>query len=264
MLNGSRYPNDPVASAFRRKIQSAFRRKIQAAADALLAVILAPACAACERPLDEPTRGPVCASCWNSIVPITPPICACGDPIPSWRIISVDHQRCPRCRRTGALIARGRAIGEYAGSLRAIVHALKYDGRRTLARELARRLGMAGADVLHGADCAVPVPLHRSRQRTRGFNQAEEIARHLPIRTRNALKRVRATVSQTELPAAQRHANVRNAFRLRRRASVAGLIVVLVDDVSTTGATVDACARVLLGAGAREVRALTAARVMGR
>jgi ComF family protein len=158
-------------------------------------------------------------------------------------------------------ISRGRAIGEYAGSLREIVHALKYRGRRSVAKPLAAALASHGADVLRDADCAVPVPLHRSRKRARGFNQAAEIARYLPIRTVHAIIRVRATASQTDLPAARRHANVRNAFALRRRADVAGCVVVLVDDVSTTGATLDACARVLLDGGAREVRALTAARV---
>jgi ComF family protein len=245
MLNGSRFPNR--------------------LADALLSVLLAPTCAACDLPLDEPTRGPVCQTCWNSIIPITPPVCeTCGDPLPSWRAISIEHQRCPRCRRGGARISRGRAIGEYAGSLRTIIHALKYEGRRTIARELAARLARCGADVLDGADCVVPVPLHRSRRRARGFNQAAEIARRLPLSVNHALKRVRATPSQTDLPAAKRHANVRNAFALRRRAKVTGHIVVLVDDVSTTAATLDACARVLLEAGAREVRALTAARVVSR
>jgi ComF family protein len=148
--------------------------------------------------------------------------------------------------------------------LRAIVHALKYDGRRSLARPLAALLAQHGADVLEGADVVVPVPLHRSRRRARGFNQAAEIARHLPVPAAHALRRVRATRSQTDLPAAQRHANVRNAFALRRRARIKGRIVVLVDDVSTTGATLDASAQVLLEAGAREVRALTVARVVSR
>jgi len=239
---------------------SALRRTV---ADGLIAVLLAPTCAACDQPLDEPTSGPVCQGCWNSIVAITPPVCdGCGDPLPSWRIISIEHRRCPRCRRARTHIARGRAIGGYAGSLRGIVHALKYDGRRSVARALASRLAICGADVLEGADCAVPVPLHRSRERARGFNQAAEIARHLPLPVHAALRRVRDTPSQTELPAARRHANVRHAFALRRRARVQGLVVVLVDDVSTTGATLNACARVLLDAGAHEVRALTVARVI--
>jgi ComF family protein len=176
----------------------------------------------------------------------------------------VESGKCPRCRRTAHQVARSRAIGEYAGPLRAIVHALKYDGRRSLARPLASLLAQHGAGVLSGADAAVPVPLHRSRRRARGFNQAAEIARYLPVPTANVLKRVRATVSQTDLPASQRHANVRQAFALRRRADVTGLVVVLVDDVSTTGATLESCARVLREAGARDVRALTAARVVSR
>ena len=253
--------NTLVASAFRRRIPAASR----SLADALLSILLAPACAACERPLDEPTRGPVCHRCWAAIVPVTPPVCdACGDPLPSWRLISLECSRCPRCRRRDLLVTHGRAIGVYDGSLRAIVHALKYDGRRSLAKPLAALLAEHGSSVLEGADVVVPVPLHRSRRRTRGFNQAAEIARYLPAPTAHALKRVRATPSQTDLPAAKRHANVRDAFAVRRRADVTTQVVVLVDDVSTTGATLDSCARVLLEAGAREVRALTVARVVSR
>jgi ComF family protein len=146
------------------------------------------------------------------------------------------------------------------------VHALKYAGRRSLARPLAALMERHGGDVMEGAQLVIPVPLHRSRKQARGFNQASEIARHLPVPMVSALRRVRATVSQTDLPAAKRHANVRGAFALARRARMLrGATVVLIDDVSTTGATLDACARVLLdGAGAREVRALTAARVVSR
>jgi ComF family protein len=245
---------------------SPFRRTIQSLADALISALLAPACAACTHPLDEPTRGPVCRACWGAVVPITPPVCeACGDPLPSWRRISVESGRCPRCRRRGPRIARARAIGPYDGALRAIVHAFKYDGRRSLAGPLAALLERHGRDVMVGADLVVPVPLHRSRTRARGFNQAEEIARHLPLPMSLALRRVRATPSQTDLPAAKRHANVRGAFAVSRRAGVGGAVVVLIDDVSTTGATLDACARALVeGGGAREVRALTAARVVSQ
>ncbi len=234
-------------------------------ADAALAMLLAPVCASCERPLDAPTLGPVCQDCWAEVVPITPPVCdACGDPLPSWRVISLECRRCPRCRRARSPIASGRAIGAYEGTLRAIVHALKYGGRRSLARPIAGLLCRYGRDVLEGADLVVPVPLHRSRHRSRGFNQAEEIARYLPLARAGALRRVRATATQADLPAARRHANVRGAFSATGRGAVAGAVVVLIDDVSTTGATLDACARVLLSEGAREVRALTAARVVSR
>jgi ComF family protein len=143
------------------------------------------------------------------------------------------------------------------------VHAIKYDGRRSLARPLAALVRHSCAAVLDGADVVVPVPLHPSRRRFRGFNQALDLARHLGPRPVRALRRTRATPSQTGLPAARRHRNMRDAFAPAWRApNLAGTTVVLVDDVSTTGATIDACARVLIQMGAREVRAVTAARVV--
>ena len=156
-----------------------------------------------------------------------------------------------------------RAVGSYDGALRAIVHAFKYDGRRSLAAELGRLMRTRGADVLGGADVAVPVPLHRSRRRERGFDQAADLARHVGLPVVHALRRLRPTAVQASLPAARRHANVRDAFALERsRLSLEGRIVVLIDDVSTTGATLEACARAMGEAGIREVRALTAARVV--
>jgi len=157
------------------------------------------------------------------------------------------------------------AIGTYEGSLRAILHALKYDQRRSVARRLGVMLQAAGADVLAGADAVVPVPLHASRERSRGFNQAREIARHIGLPQMDILRRARRTAVQADLPAARRHANVRAAFVIGSPApSVVGLTLVLVDDVSTTGATLNACAATLLAAGAKEVRALTAARAVAR
>lgn len=121
------------------------------------------------------------------------------------------------------------------------------------------------ADVLDGADAVVPVPLHRARQRERGFNQAVDLAKRLGVPVARVLKRVRATSPQSDLPAGRRHANVREAFAATRTLPRwHGATLVLVDDVTTTGATLDACARVLLGGGAREVRAITAARAVRR
>jgi len=234
--------------------------------DAILSVLLAPSCAACGKPLDYPTHGPVCEPCWRSILPITPPLCdRCGDPLPAWRAISIPLALCPRCRRTRRLVDRARAIGTYDGALRAIVHALKYEGRRSLARTLAELMRHRGAEMLDGATCVIAVPLHPSRRRERGFNQAADLARHMAMPTVAALQRVRATPTQPGLPAARRHRNVRDAFAVTRAGrALRNATVVLVDDVSTTGATLEACARVLKQAGVAEVRALTAARVVGR
>jgi ComF family protein len=144
------------------------------------------------------------------------------------------------------------------------VHALKYDGRRSLARPLADLMRQRGADVIAGGEVVVPVPLHHSRLRERGFNQAADLARHLGLPVLSALRRVRATATQTSLPAAQRHRNVRQAFVATRRVhAIRNSRVILVDDVCTTGATLEACARALKEAGVAHVAALTAARVIG-
>jgi ComF family protein len=202
-------------------------RLLRSTLDGLVAVFLAPSCAACGDALDQPTAGAVCARCWAAIVPLT-------------------------------------AIGSYDVALKAIVHALKYDRRPTIARGLARQMRTAGASLLEDADAVVPVPLHRSRERARGFNQAREIARHLGVPLLNALTRVRSTAAQADLPAAKRDANVRGAFALAPGVVVKGLTLVLIDDVTTTGSTLNACAAPLLAAGAKDVRALTAARAPRR
>jgi ComF family protein len=213
--------------------------------DAVLAALLAPPCVCCGRVLDRPLAGAVCEACWSTL---------------------------PRLHRPAECVSnritRSAAIGEYEGTLRTLIHALKYDGRRSVATGLSRRLAACGADLLADADAVVPVPLHRRRERQRGFNQALDLARGLGRPVLQPLQRLHDTRSQVELPAHERQRNVHDAFGLvssrpwRRPACVRDAIVVLVDDVTTTGATLDACARTLLSAGAREVRALTAARVV--
>jgi ComF family protein len=146
--------------------------------------------------------------------------------------------------------------------LREIIHALKYQGRRSTAPPLATLMKQQGASVLAGADAVVPVPLHPARERERGFNQAEDLARGLGLPVARALRRVKSTRPQVDLTADERKTNVSDAFLCSGGASAPPLrVVVLVDDVTTTGATLEACARILKAAGAREVRALTAARV---
>lgn len=158
---------------------------------------------------------------------------------------------------------RARAVGDYDGAMRALVHALKYDGRRSLARPLAALMRARGAAVLEGAAAVVPVPLHWRRRVSRGFNQAADLARGLGPPRLDALRRIRATPTQTGLTAGRRRQNMRGAFAATRVARrLTGAPVVLIDDVRTTGATLEACARVLKAAGVGEVRALTAARVV--
>lgn len=211
--------------------------------DAVLAVALGASCAACGETLEHPTQGPVCGRCWRSIAAPAPPLV-----------------------QVTAVIDRAQAIGLYDGALRSVVHALKYEGRRSLATPLAALMRDRCALSLDGADAVVPVPLHPSRRRHRGFNQACDLARGLGLPVSRAIRRIRATESQTGLSADERRRNMSGAFgpsRLPWRSrAIDGRVVVLVDDVSTTGATLDECARVLKGLGAREVRAVTAARVV--
>lgn len=149
--------------------------------------------------------------------------------------------------------------------MRAAVHALKYEGRRSIARRLAELMRAHGSVVLAGVDGVVPVPLHRSRLRSRGFNQAADLARHLGPPVVHVLTRARATLPQADLPSGRRHANVRDAFAVRRAMRAwQGATLALVDDVYTTGATLEACGRALLQSGAEEVRAITAARAVRR
>lgn len=185
---------------------------------------------------------------------------------------------CAHCAAGRGEVDRARAIGSYDGALRDIIHSLKYGKRQSIAPRLGRLMREHGTDVLAGADIALPVPLHWSRRYWRGFNQAELLAGQLGLPVGHLLRRVRRTRPQVDLPARARQANVEGAFALRRRETwrgpawlrrlvatpLEGLTVVLVDDVSTTGATLEACARVVKRAGAKEVRVITAARVATR
>lgn len=157
-------------------------------------------------------------------------------------------------------------MAAYEGTLRTAIHAFKYQGRSSLAVPFAEHLYRAGVDVLCDASCTIPVPLHTGRRLSRGFNQAAELAAALPLPSIVALCRTRATEPQEHLGAAARRRNVNGAFTLSpflraqvRARYVEGQAVVLIDDVRTTGATLDQCARVLKAAGAREVRALVVA-----
>lgn len=155
------------------------------------------------------------------------------------------------------------AVEAYDGRMKDIIHALKYDRRRSISPRLGALMRDSGARLLGDADCVVPVPLHPRRQYSRGFNQAHDLALHLGLPVLPLLKRVVFTRSQIDLPRHERHENVRDAFSTvpGSRFPDAG-VVVIVDDVATTGATLEQCAIALKRSGVREVRALTAARVV--
>jgi len=216
----------------------------RALANSLLSSLFEPTCAACSQVLLHPLNGAVCECCWASIR----------------RGTSLNAH--PRGRHA---VDWACAVDLYEGRLRDIIHALKYERRRSIAKPLGGLMRESGAALLATADLAVPVPLHPRRERARGFNQADDLARQLGLPVAPLLHRVRYTAPQIELPADERHQNVRDAFALAPTpdpGSPIPAVIVLVDDVSTTGATLDACALVLKAAGVKQVRALTAARVV--
>jgi ComF family protein len=182
-------------------------------------------------------------------------------------------QICIHCEENKPGFEHAAAFGEYDGAARGLIHLLKYQGVRSAARPLGRMLAqtlrLVCADFA-GPHVLVPVPLHRQRRNTRGFNQAELIARFalrevhgLPLELASkVLTRTRFTESQTGFTREQRRDNLRGAFAVLDPARVRGCSVVLVDDVLTTGATADECSRILLRAGAKQVLVVTVARAV--
>lgn len=238
---------------------------IAAISNSILRALLAPTCAACDRPLHAPLDGAICDTCATQLPCIPAPICPrCGDHYPAH---GADESLCGRCRGAAPAFDCARSAGVYDGSLRGMVHALKYRRRRMIAPWLASRMRMEGAAVLRDADAVVPVPLHAWRQWQRGFNQADDLAMGLGLPVWRVLRRQRRGPPQASLPASARAANARGAYALCRRerfrtSRLRGATVVLVDDVMTTGATLEACARVLRSADVASVRVLTAARAV--
>jgi ComF family protein len=228
----------------------------------VLAVVFPTACPVCASALAHPTRGPLCDRCWETLPRHRGRLCGCGLPLPSTLLV------CGRCRRGRQPFTAGTSLGPYEGGLRQVIHELKYRGKRRVGGRLAAALlAERGArELLSTSDVIVPVPLHPRRRRERGFNQAEVLAQELARGVGRpcapaALVRRKDTAPQTGLTAAARRRNVAGAFAVRRQVQVAGRVVALVDDVLTTGATVQACAHALLEAGASEVRLVAVARV---
>jgi ComF family protein len=216
----------------------------------LVTLLYPPLCAACDRPCEE--NRAFCASCTISVEPVADPCTRCGGP-------TVGRASCGACQVHPPPYDRARAVWLFGGAVATAIKRCKYADRPEVARSLARAIptGDLPADAL-----LVPVPLHPIRLRQRGFNQSALIAlstgRKIDGR---ALERIRDTPPQAGLGAEQRRKNLSGAFRARAE-RVRDRHIVLVDDVVTTGATVEAASRELLRAGARSVDVLTLARAV--
>lgn len=227
-------------------------------------IALPPLCPSCRELV---TEDGLCAACWSKLSLIAPPYCErlgilfAYDPGPG--ALSMQAIANPPAYH------RARAAARYGEIARTLVHALKYGDRLDLAPLMGRWMARAGRDLLRDADALVPVPLHWLRLWARRCNQSALLAKAIstecavPIAD-TALKRVKATAQQVGLTQTQRAENVQGAFHVPPdgKAEVAGKRLVLIDDVLTSGATADACARALLRGGARSVDVVVFARVV--
>jgi len=221
-------------------------------------------CRLCKEPLEEAGERVVCGSCLSKLSPETGPACPrCGRFLHS----SGEGHLCARCMETAPAYSLHRSCGVYGGTLKDIILLFKYRRYAPLGRPLARYAEACLAGDLQlwaGVDFLVPVPLHPARLRDRGFNQARLLAREL-ARLRGVgvldgcLVKARNAPPQAGLHAADRERNVIKAYSVKRPDKVRERTLVLIDDVTTTGATLRECARVLVAAGAKEVRAITLA-----
>lgn len=238
---------------------------LRALAAGALELLLPRHCVACDRALDAGEPGVVCGRCWARLDLLAEPRCArCGHPRPTLPAFLTTEPPCRWCPLLAPYVRAARSacwIGE-DGTGAAIVHALKYGGWRAVAHGIAERMARLSwpADVVAERALVVPVPLAPARERERGYNQSALLARALAARwalpaAGDLLYRTRATRTQTRLTPGERLANVRGAFRASdgAPARVRGAHVVLVDDVVTTCATLNACAAALFDAGARIV-----------
>jgi ComF family protein len=234
---------------------------------ALLDFFLPPKCPLCGSPLEPPSDERPCPSCLSQIRFFSSPFCPrCGIGFSS--SADLDHL-CSRCLAGEWTFARARSVGPYEGRIMEAISRFKFGG-------VARLAGPLGALLAEYADpefpfskidLVIPVPLHPRRLRERGFNQSLLLARQVGKRRSiplnfTALHRVRQTQPQTQLSGPERRKNVHGAFRVKTPEAVAGRKILLIDDVFTTGATIQECTESLLDAGAQEVHVLTLARVI--
>ena len=239
------------------------------AARVVLDAVLPPLCLGCGQIVETP--GGLCARCWQGFSFIAPPYCErCGYPFAHH---AAGGALCGGCSAKPPRYRRARAALVYDDHSRRLILPFKHGDRIDIAKACGRWMARAGAELLASADLVAPVPLHWRRLLIRRYNQAQLLARVVvrekppgsPTRLApDLLHRRRWTGSQTGLRAEERRRNVRQAFDVHAgwRSELAGKTVLLVDDVLTTGATVEACAQALQRDGARHVDVLTLARVV--
>ncbi len=234
-----------------------------------LDLLLPPHCLTCPAPVEAPGR--LCVECFGRTSFVTEPCCVrCGVPFASAGQGGRDMV-CPGCYAAPPAWRQARAALRYDDQTRRIVMPFKYGDRVEVAGALARHMLRAGSALLREAEVLVPVPLHRRRLRARRYNQSALLAHALARLAKrpvvpDVLQRIRMTTPLGDKSGRERAAEVAGAFVVRqgRAERIVGRRVLLIDDVLTSGATANACARVLLAEGAAQVDVLVAARVPDR
>ncbi|HYL61188.1 MAG TPA: ComF family protein [Candidatus Methylomirabilis sp.] len=259
------HPSRPVAAALGRGA----RAWLAEASDAVISLFFPAGCRICDALLTRAGRVPICEDCLASFEAPPERSCEiCGQPQPAFVTEPGELVLCRACQVKTYAFERARTYGTYEGALARAILILKWERMEPLAAWFAARLAEVVSrqgDKLAAADVVVPVPLHKNRQRQRGYNQAALISKslarrlHLPHQEL-LLVRTRPRPDKQILSLDERWASVRGAFATRPGSQVDNRRVLLVDDVMTTGATLDACARALLDGGARAVVGLTIAR----
>lgn len=236
--------------------------------DDILDFVYPQSCPICQKSLKK-DENQICEECRKTLAILPAPFCPyCRSFFEGNEAIIRHHTIClnqPEDRRILAV----RSLGRFDDQFQKLIHRLKYGKKIPLGRQLAESLGQAVAktEVFTDCDLVIPVPLHRVRQRERGFNQSQVLAEgiseaiNIPV-LKGVLKRKKNTQDQTYLNAKQRAENVKNAFVITKPEMISGKKVILVDDVMTTGATLNECAGMLLAAGAKSVLAATLANVV--
>lgn len=241
----------------------------RATIDALSSVLFPAPCRICGTILAEASRIPICGTCLEGFQRIGEPMChCCGRPFVSPAAAEAAQPLCRLCRNSYYAFDRARSYAMYDDALSSAVVLLKYEGVKSLGDWFAARLAEAAFQeaMEWKPDLVVPVPLHADRLRERGYNQADLIAKPFARRLklkfgRYLLFRTKPRPAQLVLSRAERWSSVRGAYATRAGARVDNLRILLVDDVLTTGATLDACSRALKKAGASAVFGVTVARV---
>lgn len=247
----------------RNWVISSFKKGLHSCSKLAELIFFPSYCWLCSSLLEWPGESLICRSCWGSLKYSLPSYCLCCGRLFEF---SEEPHLCVQCLKESPPFSRHRSCGQYKGKLKDVILLFKYRKFKILGKGLALFAAQAlgEEESLWGdVEIIMPVPLHPQRKRERGFNQSQVIAKELASYQKidfiPGLEKKKNVLPQTVLSMAEREKNVKGVFAAKNLSKIKGRVVLLVDDVFTTGATISECSTVLRKAGVKEVRALTLA-----